>query len=241
MPYAKKTATIMRILVYILIIIPILTFGQKNKSKLFESYSYSDGRFYYRLDLNNDSTFTYEFSFKLGSTMSKGNWGIINDTLVLSKYETPWTISNVDEKFIDTLENKTLIEIKVDDTSSVKIRGDHALYIDGNPTSVKYNYSKGEYMVKDFDVWINGNCKDIRKTNEIGIVQFDTESVSKISIDYNDYYIQSDGNNYFVLTIPNFPILVSPPTLKWTKWIIKNNELIPLECDELLDFIKLKK
>jgi len=173
--------------------------------------------------------------------MSKGNWQINNDTLVLSNYETPWTISNVEEKFIDSLNSKTVIKIKVNDTSSVKFRGDYILYIDGNPTSVKYDYSKAEYTVKDFDVWINGNCQDIRKTNDTGIVKFDTDSVSKISIDYNEYHAQIEGSNYFVLTLANFPILVSPPTLKWTKWIINNNELIPLECGELLEYIKLEK
>lgn len=79
----------MKILVYILTLIPLLTFGQKDKTKLFESYSYSDGRFYYRLDLYKDSTFVYEHSFKLGSTKSEGNWLINNDILVLSNYETP--------------------------------------------------------------------------------------------------------------------------------------------------------
>jgi hypothetical protein len=240
-PYAKKTEVIMKILVYVLTFIPLLTFGQKDKTKLFESYSYSDGRFYYRLDLYKDSTFVYEHSFKFGSTMSNGNWLINNDTLVLSNYESPWTISNVEEKFIDSLNNTTVIEIKVNDTSSEKIRGDHILYIDGNPTSVKYDYSKSEYMVKDFDVWVNGDCQDVRKTSEKGIIQFEKDSILEISINYNEYQVQSIGNNYFVLTLSYFPILVSPPTLKWTKWKIQNNEIIPFECGQLMDYVKLKK
>lgn len=232
----------MKAFIFIVILIPLLTFGQKDETKGVESFSYSDGWFYYRLDLFVDSTFTYEHSFKLGSTSSKGKWRINNDTLILSNDEKPWTISSVEEKYIDTLKNTSLIELKVNDTSTVNPRRDSVyFYIDGELTSGKYYFSNAEYMVYNFDVWINGECQNKRRSNEKGMVLFEKDSISQISIDYHYYHVQSLGSNYFVLTLNQLPILLSPPTLKWTKWKMNTNELIPIECGQLLDYIKLKK
>lgn len=232
----------MKAFIFIVTLIPLLTFGQSEETKGVESFSYSDGWFYYRLDLSDDSTFTYEHSFKLGSTSSKGKWQINNDTLILSNDEKPWTISSVEEKYIDTLKNTSLIELKVNDTSTVNTRRDRVnFYIDGELTSGKYYFSTAEYMVNNFDVWINGDCQNKRRSNEKGMVLFEKDSISQISIDFHDYHVQNLGSNYFVLTLNQLPILLSPPTLKWTKWKMNTNELIPIECGQLLDYIKLKK
>lgn len=231
----------MRKIIYILLLTPFLTFGQNNQKNINGTYSFSESGFYYKLDLNNDSTFKYEQSFNLGSTSSKGNWERSNDTLILSDYEIPWTISHVEEKTIDSLKNRVLIEIKVNDTNSIKIRGDHVVYIDGNPTSVIYDYLKEIYKVRDFDVWINDNCRMKRQTNNKGFVEFTVDSIGKISINYNEYLIRNKECNYFLVSLANTPIIFSPPILKWTRWKIKKQILIPLECNELLDNIELKR
>ncbi len=218
-----------------------MTFGQNNQESFIGTYSFSESGVYYKLELNNDSTFEYEHSFKLDSTISNGTWKRNNDTLILSDYEIPWTISYVEEKTIDSLKNKVLIEIKVNNTNSIKVRGDHVVYIDGNPTSVKYDYSKGIYKVVEFDVWINDNCQSKRETNKKGFVEFIVDSIHKISIDYNEYAIRNKECNYFLVTLANTPIIFSPPRLKWTKWKIKKRTLIPLECNELLEYVELKK
>jgi hypothetical protein len=233
---------IMNVFIFILTLIPLITFGQKVERTSVDSFSYSDGSFYYRLDLFDDSTFTYKHSFKLGSTTSNGKWRFNNDTLVLSNYEKPWTISSVEEKFIDTLKNTSMIDIKVNETSTLTLRRDSVnFYIDGELTIEKYYFSNAEYMVNNFDVWINGDCQNKRRSNEKGMITFEKDSISQISIDYHDYQVQGIGSNYFVVTLDQFPILLSPPTLKWTKWKINNNELIPMECGQLLEYIKLKK
>ncbi len=241
MPYAKKTRETLRNLIIILTILPLLTFGQKEKRKSVETYVKSDGNFYYRLDLFSDSTFKYEHSFELGSTMSQGRWKQKNDTLTLYDYEVPWKVEKIEEKYIDTLTNKTIVKVIMNDTNAIHIRGNHEIYIDGQPSNVRYDHSTKTHNVFDFEVWINSDCKTKIKTNELGVAEFKTKDISEIYIAYNRYSVINPRSNYFTLTISNYPILTSPPTLKWTIWTIQGQEIKPVECGRTLKHLTLTK
>lgn len=222
-------------------ILPLLTFGQKEKSKPIETYEKTDGIFYYRLDLFSDSTFKYEHSFELGSTMSQGRWTKKKDTLTLYDYQVPWKVERIEETYIDTLRNKIMVKIIINDTSAINIRGNYNIYIDGQPSNVRYDRSTKTHNVFDFEVWINSDCKTKIKTNKIGIAEFMTNNISEILIDYNRYIVSDPGNNYFTLTISNYPILTSPPSLKWPIWKIQGHEIKPIECGQTLKHIILTK
>lgn len=241
MPYTKKTRETLRNFIIILTFLPLLTFGQKEKRKPIETYVESDGNFYYRLDLFSDSTFKYEHSFELGSTMSNGRWTKKNDTLTLYDYEVPWKVENIEEKHIDTLKNMTLVKVIMNDTIFKNLRGNYDIYIDGHPTNVKHNHSNQSFDFYDFEVWINDDCKTKIKTNEQGVAEFKTENVTQLQIAYNDYIVKYSKSNYFILTLSNFPILASPPTLSWKSWKIQGNEIRPIECGQTLEYITLTK
>lgn len=241
MPYVKKTRKILRHLIVILTILPLLIFGQKEKSKPVEAYEKTDGNFYYRLDLFSDSTFKYEHSFELGSTMSQGRWTKKNDTLTLYDYQVPWRVESIEETYIDTLRNKAMVKIIMNDTSAINIRGNYNVYIDGQPSNVRYDHSTKTHNVFDFEVWINSDCETKIKTNKIGIAEFKTNNISEILIAYNRHIVSDPKNNYFTLTISNYPILTSPSTLKWAIWKIQEQEINPIECGQTLKYITLTR
>ncbi len=222
-------------------ILPLLTIGQKDKSKPIETYEKTNANLFYRLELYSDSTFKYEHLFELGSTMSQGRWRKKNDTLTLYDYEVPWKLERIEEKYIDTLRNKIIVKIIINDTIAINIRGDYDIFIDGQQSNVSYDHSTKTQNVFDFEVWINSDCKTKIKTNKIGIAEFMTNNISEILIDYNRYIVSDPGNNYFTLTISNYPILTSPPSLKWPIRKIQGPEIKPIECGQTLKHIILTK
>jgi hypothetical protein len=240
MPHAKTTKTLRNIF-YILIIVPFLTFGQTVPQSVIGTYSYSDGNFYYKLELKKDSTFAYQNSFHRGSTASTGKWKFSKDTLFLMDYEKPWTIKNVEEIMLDTLGDNSVIEVIINDTDAIHIRGDHNIYIDGKPTNVKYDSKTKRHVVADFEIWVNNECKNPQLTDKFGRIKFVNKKIKTISFDYDKYLIYDTNSNYFKLTLSNYPIFVSPPTLSWTKWVFSGDNLSPLDCNKQLDYIILKR
>lgn len=240
MPHAKTTTTL-RIIFYILTIVPFLTFGQTIPQNIIGTYSYSNGNFYYKLELKKDSTFAYQFSFHRGSTSSTGKWSLSKDTLFLMDYEKPWTIKQVEEITLDTLGDNSVIEVIINDTNSIHIRGDHDIYIDGQPTKVKYDSKTERDVVTDFEIWVNNECNSPQLTDKFGRIKFVNKRVRTISFDYDKYLIKDPKSNYFILTLSNYPILVSPPILTWTKWVFEGDKLSPIDCNKRLDYIKLKR
>jgi len=228
-------------ILYILIIVPFFTFGQTAPQSIVGAYSYSDGIFYYKLELKKDSTFSYEHSFKLGSTSSTGKWKFSKDTLFLTDYEKPWTIKQVEEKILDTLVDNTVIEVIINETDAIHIRGDHDIYIDGRPTKVKFDSKTKRHVVADFEIWVNNECHNPKLTDKFGRIKFENKRIKTISFDYDKYRIKDPKSNYFILTLSNYPIFVSPPTLSWTKWVLTGENLSPLGCNKQLDDIKLKR
>ncbi len=230
MPHAKTTTTL-RLLIYILTILPFFTFGQTTSPSIIGAYSYSDGNFYHKLELKRDSTFTYLHSFELGTTSSTGKWKFNNDTLILTDYEKPWTIKQVKEFVIDTLGDNSVVDIIIDDSASIHIRGDHYIYIDGQPTTA----------IIDFEIWVNNECNNTLLTDKFGRIKFVNKKIRTISFDYDKYLVENPKSNYFILTLSNYPIFVSPPTLSWTKWLWTEDSLSPLDCNKRFDHIKLKR
>ena len=240
MPHAKTTTTLRNIL-FILTIVPFLTYGQTVPQNIIGTYSYSVGNFYYKLELKKDSTFAYQNSFHRGSTASTGKWKFSKDTLFLMDYEKPWTIKTVEEFTIDTLGDNSVIEVIINDTNAIHIRGDHDIYIDGQPTKVKYDSKTRRDVVTDFEIWVNNECNNPQLTDKAGRIRFLNKRIKTISFDYDKYLIKDPKSNYFILTLSNYPIYVSPPTLYWTKWVLIGDNLSPLECNKLLDYIRLKR
>ncbi|MBL7882618.1 MAG: hypothetical protein JNL69_01005 [Bacteroidia bacterium] len=231
----------MRNIFYILTIVPFLTFGQTVPQSIIGTYSYSDGNFFYKLELKKDSTFAYQNSFHRGSTASTGKWKFSKDTLFLMDYEKPLTIKNVEEVMLDTLGNNSVIEVIINDTDAIHIRGDHNIYIDGQPTKVKYDSKTKRHVVTDFEIWVNNECSNPQLTDKLGRTKFTNKMINTISFDYDKYLIKDPMNNYFILTLSNYPIFVSPPTLAWTKWVLEGDKLSPIDCNKRLDYIKLKR
>ncbi len=240
MPHAKTTTTLRNIL-YLVTIVPFFIFGQTAPQSVVGAYSFSDGNFYYKLELKKDSTFSYEFSFKLGSTASTGKWKFFKDTLFLTDYEKPWTINQVEEFALDTLGDNSIIEVIINDTNSILIRSDHFIYIDGQPTKVKYDSKTKRHVVADFEIWVNNECSNPLLTDKFGRIKFASKRINSISSIYDKYFITNPNSNYFILTLSNYPIFISPPTLSWTKWVLTGDILSPLDCNKRLDFITLKK
>ena len=240
MPHAKTT-TKLRNLIYILTILPFFTFGQADNKSIVGTYSYSDGNFYYKLELKKDSTFTYQHSFKLGTTSSSGKWKFNKDTLLSADFEKPWRIQRVEEFVLDTLGNNTIIDVIINDTNAIHIRGDHAIYIDGQPTKVKYDSKTKRDVVTEFEIWIDNECSNRQLTDKFGRTKFANKNIKTISFAYDNYIIKNPKSNYFILTLSNYPIYFSPPTLSWTKWLFTGNSLSPIDCNKQLDDIKLKK
>jgi hypothetical protein len=240
MPHAKTT-TPLRNLIHILTVLPFFTFGQTTPKSIIGTYSYSDGEFYYNLELKKDSTFAYQFSFKRGSTFSSGKWKFSKDTLFLTDYEKPWTIKQVEENVLDTLGDNSIIEVIINDTDAIQIRGDQDIYIDGQPRKVKYGSKTKQHVVTDFEIWVNNECSNPQMTDKLGRVKFANKRIKTISFDYDKYLIKYSKSNYFILTLSNYPIFVSPPTLSWTIWVLTGDNLSPLDCSKRLDNIKLKR
>lgn len=204
----------MKIVFLLIMIIPLLGFSQHNKKKIKETYLYSDRLFFYKLNLFDDSTFYYEHSFKLGTTKSEGKWKIQNDLLILSDFETPIKIKEVQEWKINT--SDTIVQVKIVSADS------------GN-------------IVSGFQVWINDDCSAQTLTDKEGIARFKTSSVNQISIPWNNYKTLCDSNNFYHITVCLDQILASPPDLSWTKWIIEGDKICPLECGQSLTYICLIK
>jgi hypothetical protein len=240
MPHAKTTTTL-RNIIYILIIVPFFTFGQTVPQSIVGTYSYSDGNFYYKLELKKDSTFAYQNSFHRGSTSSIGKWKFSNDTLFLTDYEKPWTIKQVEEIVLDTLGDNSVLEVIINDTDAIHIRGDHNIYIDAQPTKVKYDSKTTRDVVTDFEIWVNNDCNNPLLTDKSGRIKFANTRIKTISFDYDKYLIKNPKSNYFVLNLSNYQIFLSPPTLSWTKWLWTKDNFSPLDCNKRLDYITLKK
>lgn len=231
----------MRNLIIIFTILPLLAFAQKENRKSLETYLKSDGNFYYQLDLCSDSTFKYEHSFELGATKSEGRWTKKNDTLMLYDYDVPWKIESVEEKYVDTIAKKTIVKVILNDTSAINIPKNYDIYIDGQQSNVRYDHSTKTNNVYDFEVWINSDCKTKIKTNKLGVAEFNTKDINEIHLAYNSYSVINPKSNDFTLTISNYPIFTSPPTLKWTIWTIQGQEIKPIECGQTLKHITLTK
>ncbi|MCO5267490.1 MAG: hypothetical protein M9897_01170 [Brumimicrobium sp.] len=183
----------------------------------------------------------YQESFKLGTTSSTGKWILSKDTLILTDYKKPWTIKQVEEFVLDTLGDNSVVEVIINDTNAIHIRGDHRIYIDGQLTKVKYNSRTKRDVVTDFKIWVNDECNTPQLTDKFGRIKFVKKKIRTISFDYDRYSIKDSNSNYFIMTLTNYPIYISPPTLTWTKWVFIGNSLSPLDCGKQLDYIILKR
>lgn len=208
----------LRILIYLLTILPLLTYGQSDEKKLLESFSYSDGHFYHRLDLFKDSTFAYKYSCRPGSISSSGSWKMINDILTLTIDKTPWSIIKVDEQKLDTIIDKVIVKVLI---------------------------SGGSLNVAGFNVWVNNDCENNVKTDSLGIAEFKTEFINKISmVCNNEYELKDSLSNYIVVTLPGIYSIysfVSPRQSVWSEWKVTGDEISPIVCGQVLYDITLRK
>lgn len=231
----------MRILPIIFITISTLCYSQE-KIEFHGVWKLSSGEFYYELDLKSNGSFEWQHSFSLGSTSSKGRWQVVNDTLKLLDYAKPWTIQIVEEFKVDSLENGTMMIFKLPNgywTTENKREGNH-YYIDGKKVEVNYDPSKLPLILDNFHFWINNDCQQEYKTDSLGKAQLEMTPKS-IQFDYSKYEIKDPGSNLIIITINQFPLYVSPPTLYWTEWILDDNGLKPIECNAILNHLQLKK
>jgi hypothetical protein len=166
-----------------------LTFAQTPHKKPFGTYTYSDGRFYYQLKIKRDSSFTYEFAFKLGSSKSSGSWKLNKDTLYLFEKEPPWKIINVDERKVDSLIDKSRVEVIYISDPSKQRPG--ALYIDGVPTIIDPDSLPKKYVIVSFKIWVNENCQKKQETDSLGIASFSINKINTISIDFDSYNVKT--------------------------------------------------
>ena len=227
--------------IYILIILPLLSFGQTDINLVIGTYKSDDEKFHYKLELNDDSTFLYHMSFPRGSTSSTGKWSLKKDTIILYNYAKPFVIKTVEERHIDSLHRSSIVNIGCNfDTNGIHIRENCCtVYLNGKPTIFKpmTGWSGTPY----FNFWINDNCEKILITDKSGQIKLSKSKIKKISFDYDNYTIKDLRCNYFIVTLDNAPLHISPPTLTWTKWILTGDSLSPIDCKRILNYIVLKR
>lgn len=201
-------------LLLILIALPTIVIGQDQKKKLYKKYGFADGRFYRRLDLFTDSSFVYEFEFKLGGFKCNGKWRIVRDTLKLLDVPKPWSIAHIQEQKIDSIKGKIIVKLITAD----------------------------RVIINGFGVRINNNCDTTIFTDKDGIAEFHIASIDKLYIDYDEEYIVSDrSKNSFIVTLDSYPIHSSPKQTTWRDWIIIGQTISPIECGKILNNVKLRR
>jgi hypothetical protein len=225
------------------LILILCSFGSKSPIGV---YTYTNGEFSYKIVLSADSTFKYEFSFSRGTTSSTGKWKLNEDTFYLYDYQKPYTIKEVKESKKDILGKDALIEVVIIDstanTNTINIRGaTGTIFVDGQPLHIAHSLKTNEELVTDLELWVNDNCDSLKFTNERGNVKLINNKINKISFRYDNYWVKNPSNNYFIITLSNYPIFTSPTTLVWEKWLLTKNHLVPLECNKPLSHIRLKK
>jgi hypothetical protein len=237
---------ILRKVKYILLLFPILVLAQHKSKRVVGIYTYSDKIFYCKLELKADSTFTYENSFLEGSTLSKGKWKIKNDTLLLADYEKPWEIAQVEEFFVDTLGDNSVIDIVIYNTDTnvsedINIRNCWTLGRDPKSASIHYDRKTNQYLTEGFEIWINNECNNPKLSDKFGRIKISNIKIKSISFNYDSYSTKNTKSNYFILALTDDPIFYPPPTLPWNKWLLTDHTLTPMKCNIPLDSFKLKR
>ncbi len=231
----------MKLLTLLSLLFTVSINGQPVKSDMFRNFHYESSFLVYNLILYSDSSFFYSFTnTRRGSDDTKGKWKFNGDTLVLYDYSKPWSIIYGQETRIDTLKNKILVELCLD--NQVVSISDKSVkyYIDGIQKSATNKVEKEQIKMSGIKVWVNSNCKTLNETNSLNRVFFAKETISEINLDYDTYVVNNENSNYFILYLSNIPIDYYPQELRWNKWIIQDNCAIPLECGEMVDYLKLK-
>jgi len=171
------------------------------------SYVYESDDINTNMRLNPDHTFEYNSSFSLGSTRSNGVWTQRNDTVQLSGYWTPWSITAVSEKRIGTPGGNSTIEVRALPDSNI---------------------------ISTYYLQLNNDCT-LRFCDSTGTIRVDG-IVHKISCTYNEYAVKDSTNNHFTVYMSGYPIFTSPPTLPWQQWVWRNDTLVPIECGKKLGY-----
>jgi hypothetical protein len=147
---------------------------------------------------------------------------------------------------LDTLGNNSVIEVIINnpdtnESEQLNIRG-CGLADRVNPlTTFRYDPKSKKELAINFQIWINNECEHPLFTNDFGRVKVSNKSITKISFEYDNYLIKNPKSNYFILVLNGYPIYFSPPKLKWTKWVLKRGKLSPIECDNRIENIELKR
>lgn len=193
------------------------------------------GRYLWQVDnfsesmvLKADGTFSYGYSFSLGSTRSEGNWKMSGDTVLLLDYQKPWIIDSVREAHIDLLKDTVVVRVCTLDQPIVpRRRGVTYFYIDGIKVDVKADdpttrTTAPDIAVRGFRLEVDGVAYT---TDDFGYIRIPKASVSKMSFEYDRYVRKEPASNYFTMYLNNFPIYVSPMVLTCDRWIYKRGKL----------------
>lgn len=201
------------------------TWGQKQVGK----YLWQVDNFSESMVLKADGTFSYGFSFSLGSTRSEGNWKMSGDTVLLSDYEKPYIIDSVREEHIDFLKDTVVVRVcTLDRPIVIRRRGETDFYIDGIKVSAKAYDSiarttEPSVAVRGFRLDVDGVSYT---TDDFGYIRIPKVSVSKLSFEYDKYVRKGPASNYFTIYLNDFPIYVSPMVLTCDRWIWQRKKLV---------------
>jgi len=229
---------------FLILLFPFVVSAQTN---ILSSYYYVDKNFSYKLELNVDSTFIYDQVTRQGATKAIGKWQQQNDTIILYNYQKPWKILYGHEAHIDTLMGSIIVELTMDTVDKVTFSEDKAIYyIDGLTVQSKFDKSKTEeskskFRLADFEIWLDNKCQSKNLTDINNKVAFRDKIASVINLEYDNYKIKNSYSNYFLLYFSGMTLRTSPKDLQWSKWLLKDRSLVPLECNELIDYLELIK
>jgi hypothetical protein len=137
---------------------------------------------------------------------------------LLTDYEKPWEIAQVEEFYLDTLGDNSVIDIVIYNTDTnvredIIIRGHETLGRDPKSASIHYDRKTNQYLTEGFEIWINNECNNPKLSDKFGRIKILNIKIKSMSFNYDSYSIKNTKSNYFILALTDDPIFYPPPTL----------------------------
>ena len=229
---------------YISLLLCILTGCVSQKVKLVEPHD----RYFFKTDhtemqmiLNDDSTYTFTVS-KYGKPFnSKGHWRTEKDTIFLDCPDLPYKIDSIVEITKKLKSDDFSIEVSIVDSidnDMPKIRSHYKYYIwdEGKNTNVIYHFHQKKFSIFDFRLWVDERTARSQLTDNMGMAVFKLKQpISVVNGDFFQYQLQDPSSNYLKIYIEKYPNIELAELMKYKKWIINKNSIIPFyqnKCQE---------
>lgn len=162
--------------------------------------------FYERLTLKTDSSFSYEFQWKMGSEYNKGKWHFKCDTLLLYDFKGS-------KPHTDTLQGTESI---IQGQSPIAIR-------------FKESHSK-QYRTMKF--WIDSHCYEYPHDT---VMYVPKQSIHKITTRFGQYIVKNPEANDIVIFFDLLTTLFPERLGDKCRFVYRNGTLTPIGCNGSLE------